>query len=350
MVGPISGGGPLQGPQPESEAAAEAEAKQYLQQSGTSTYVDIGVLYGNYVMSHCMNWSPTASIDQTKLDAFLTVLFSSLKADGSDEISMAFAQIGDIEALSQGQGAGLDDPIAQIFKDNYPVGNTGENFLKYFADFAHTSGVKVDLSFGGAAATGATDFTLTDPAKEANDLAAFMKNYDIDDVDFDIEGDESTRIMANGAANVQTFFSTLHSALSPLGKESILTVDHGGGIAGPLQPLFAQGVYSSCFDGLRLMLYGASENFINPDEVKAYLAAGVPPGEIQIGFYDKVDYGGGAGTAADGQAAAQQFLALEKQLGVQLGEPFVWTDDPTGIPSNAFMQAFGQALKNAAHQ
>lgn len=355
----------------ESGSEKPFDPSSVLSGGGDSTYIDMGELYGNYIVTQCMVWWPEpVHIDQDKADAILKSIFDKLKASGTDTIDLSFAQISDIQDLLNGKGGSATDTIAQIFKDNYPVGSTGENFLKYMISYAHENGMKVDLSLGGANATSDDMKIPGDPTTEADNLAKFLEEYDFDSVDFDIEGSGANSLMtANTPANVVAFFKELHSQLSSQSPPipSILTVAGSiqDGPEGTLKDLFTD--FSSMFDGVNLMLYSNSQYYLDANNttwgISQWLAAtDIPPDEIHIGFYDSINYNDPSSNAgntpynipqglSNGAAAAYIYIQLEKQLKeinpdyVPLGQPFFWTDQPTDIPSDNFMEDFNNYLQ-----
>jgi len=270
---------------------------------------------------------------------------------------MAFAQICDINNLLEGKPGPTTDAIAQIFDKNYPVGKTGENFLTYFIDYAHKNNVKVDISFGGSFATG-PDVTLPgSPETEAQNLVKFMSNYALDSIDFDLEGTSATKILeVNTPKDACTFFSSLHTSLKAESKPSIITLEGSleNAPTGTLKPLFTN--FNELFDGVNLMLYSTSQYYIDADNVtwciKQWIEF-VPPSGIHIGFYDKINYTNPASSAGEaydipagltnGEAAGFIYKTLKKNLNTinpdyaNLGQPFIWTDDPSVIPTNTFM-------------
>ena len=340
--------------------------EEFTKKNGDSVYIDMGKLYGTYVIGHFMKWWPEpVCIDQKKLDAFLEKFFTQLKADGTKSINLSFAQIQDIEKLLKSQAGASDDTITQIFEKNYPVGKTGNNFLKYFIQQANKNGIKGDISFGGAVATGPNMKIPMDPVQAAKDLVDFMKEYSFDSVDFDLEGSGAAQLMTqNSPKDVETFFKTLHGQLSSQNKSVILTVAGSiqDGPTGYLKPLFEN--FSNMSDGVNLMLYSNTQYYIdanNPTWGISQWIKYVPSSKINVGFYDSIDYTNPASSAGEkynippgltnGQAAAYIYIQLQKQLAkinpknVPLGQPFFWTDNPSKLTTNTFMSDFIQYLQ-----
>jgi hypothetical protein len=351
-----------------------------------STYVDMGKFYGSTVVGQMIRWWPEpVVIDKDKLDPFLNDFFQDLKANNNNLIELSFAQLQDIDHLLKGEGGSTSDTITQIFAPTghdgpYMVGDTGKDFLDYFIDKAHENGIKVDLSFGGAIAT-PQDMTINGDGKQAaNNLATFLNKYEFDSVDFDIEGAGGSWLMKNNTPeNLEAFFTTLHSQMKSQGKSVEITVEGSlqNGPDGTLAPIFNH--FTDKFDGVNMMLYSQSQYYLDADNetwgivnwVKSIVdtsdgkatAEQVMKG-LHIGFYDSIDYTNptsSAGTAykipsglTNGQAAAYVFRQIEQ--GVQaaypdqkiaLGDPFLWTDDPSKMDGNTFMKDFfGYLRKN----
>lgn len=336
------------------------DAKQLTE---VSCYIDMGIFYGSYIVEHCIKWWPTpAHIDKDTVDQFLTPIFAQLKRDGITQINLAFAQICDIDNLLQGEAGSQTDKISPILKSNYPVGDTGENFLKYLVENASSNETKVMLSFGGASASQSDMKISGDPTTEANNLADFMKEYAIDSVGFDIEGGGLTIMQVNEPSAVITFMKTLHTRLSKVGKASIITVVGSvqDGPSGLLKALFTD--FDDMFDGVNLMLYSNSHYYLDADNpswgIKQWLSYIPNSNKIHIGFYDKIPYENSSASAGEkykiptglrrGQAAAYVYLQLLDNLKLSLsemGQPFWWTDDPLEISSNKVMQDYYDYLR-----
>src|SRR5579872_4345354 len=212
------------------------EPKDFIQKSNDgSCYIDMGELYGTWVMGNAMDWWPLpVHIDQAKVDTFLGEIFTQLEKDGITEVNLSFAQICDINNLLDGTAGSATDTITPIFTDNYPVGDTGPNFLRYFNESANKAGIKVDLSFGGANANDADVKINGDPNQQATNLVQFMSENSISSVDFDLEG--ATVAAMGKDPNAIPFFTSLHRQLASQGKRSTITL--AGSLAdGPTGPL-----------------------------------------------------------------------------------------------------------------
>lgn len=347
--------------------SAESKDVSHLNQSpatatsrfNDSVYVDMGIFYGSDVTSKFITWWPDpVSIDQTTIGPYLNTFFTSLIDDGVNEIKLAFAQLCDIDALESSQmGTSQSNTITQIFQNNYPVGSTTENFLKYFNASAHSYGLKVSLSFGGEAAQ-PSDMTINgDPSTEAKNLISFLKNYWFDSVDFDIEGSNVEALLSqNSPSSVLTFFQVLHENLPPT-IQSILTLEGGltEGPSGPLAFLFSS--FNTQFDGVNLMLYSDSQYYIDANNVtwgiKQWMQFVPDLTQLHIGFYDSVAYenpNSSAGTIypipdnlTRGQAAAFIYQTLLSELGIsysQIGKPFWWTDNPANLTTDTVLSDF----------
>lgn len=123
-------------------------------------YVDMGKFYGTNVLTQCMDWQTTpASISQENLqNGFFGSYFAHLKQEGVNQLDLSFAQLSSITSLLNGSGqqASPNDKIATMFNPAYPVKDSSgqdlaPNFLSYMVSVAHQNGIKVDVSFGGAA-------------------------------------------------------------------------------------------------------------------------------------------------------------------------------------------------------
>lgn len=332
-----------------------------------SCYVDMGKLYGNYVVGQCIDWWPEpATINKYKLDAFLSPFFDKLINSGIDRIYLAFSQIGDIESLLNETSGSATDTITPIFKDNYKVATTDQNFLHYFIEQAHNNQLKVYLSFGGAIAAGNDMKIPGDGKEESEHLTQFVENYQLDGLDFDLEGTGGADLISqNNPDNLEEFFQSLHSSMQSMNKSIVITVagSINDGPNGTLKPLFDQ--YQEFFDGCNLMLYSNSQYYIDADNetwgLKQWCEY-VPHEQIHIGFYDAIDYTNpqsSAGTQyaipsglSNGEAAGFVFQKAQDNLetinpnDMPLSSSFIWTDDPVNIPNNSFFSDFYQYIKS----
>ncbi|NGX32523.1 MAG: hypothetical protein K1060chlam4_00571 [Candidatus Anoxychlamydiales bacterium] len=356
--------------------------KQAASQIKDSTYIDMGIFEG--LIGKAITWYskeyPKGFYDTKNLNAQLDTVFNPLVADGTDQINLSFAQISNIKAILNPdltKSYSGSDKILEILRFNpsgdnlamnKPIVQDGkelpQDIIQYISSYANSKGIKVDLSFGGAVAQN-SDYVLGDPVEASNNLVALMDKYDMQTVDFDIEDPEG--LMANGTANVVSFFKTLHTALAAKDKKVLLTVlgATSNGPKGPLKPIFDE--FDSCADGVRLMLYnGGSQFYIDANNpswgLKAWEEIIDDPSKIAIGFYDKVPYetpqSSDAAYSAEkysgfptnptrAEAAAWIYKKVSKDSGLsidKLGEPFIWTDDPLTISTNTFFQEFDKAL------
>ena len=333
-------------------------------------YVDMGKFYGTNVLTQCMDWQTSpASISEEKLQSgFFGAYFAHLKQEGVNKLDLAFAQLSSITSLLNGTGqqASQSDKLATMFNPSYPVKDSSgkdlaPNFLSYMVSVAHENGIKVDISFGGAAGKDG-DFKLPKSGSDsAHDLSTFMKNSGIDSVDFDIEN--SSLFEQNSKEDLSSFFSTLHSDLKSAGKESTLTVEGGVLQDSNYEPLLEN--FNQNFDSVNLMLYSNTQYTLNPDNnriwpgVKSWIEKVGDPSKIHIGFYDSIPYespsanqDGGSFSikpnSSRGSAAAQIYQQMISQLnlppGQSLGEPFFWNDNPGDDSSEKVMQDFYNTL------
>jgi hypothetical protein len=327
-----------------------------------SYYVDTGQFFATYINNTCMNWYPEPiNINQAKLDDFLNPWFSQLVNIQVDTIILSFAQINDLLILGSGKaGDSLDTITPIIYSGNviehdasgkpsvygkYLVGTTGQDALQYFIAGAHKNNLKVMVAFGGEEATSVQMTFPSDPKTVATDLANFLKSYEIDGVDFDIEGSGLTILTANDVSDVITFFQTLKGFVT----SSTLTVAgalSSGPIDNPplgLNPLFSN--LNSCFTGVNLMLYSTNQYYLDADNVtwgiKQWLSY-VSPSMLHVGFYDAIAYEQPSASAGEqysipsqftrGEAAAWVYQQVLKQVGnPSLGNPFFWTDKPQNL-------------------
>ncbi len=203
-----------------------------------------------------------------------------------------------------------------------------------------------------------------DPTSQAEHLAEFMNRYNIDAVDWDIEGANAHALMTvNRPEDAALFFQKLHSLLSAQGKESVLTIEGNlQNASGDLSPLFQQ--FDQTFDGLNLMLYdGGTHYYLDADNptwgLKQWLSYVKDPSKIHVGFFDAIPYENPSASAGGqypvpqglsrGAAAAWVYEYVLNQLGLssdQAGAPFWWTQDPTRLPSDQTIVDFWNALQN----
>ena len=239
----------------------------------------------------------------------------------------------------------------------------------YISKRLAADGLKVGLSFGGGVAQD-SDWNFgfngtASAAQMASDLATWAKSIGVSNIDFDIENPNFGNI--NQAADVSSFFSTLHSQMS-----TSLTVDAStGGFESMFGPILTQGHLENMFNDMNLMCYGGSSN-------PYYLNSGTSPatgsetgwGLVQwvdllqknnshmtpaecaaffhIGFLTSLNYGnpsesGGpcpytppapSGVTSSGQYAAYIYSILQSQLReyyndpeLTLSAPFFWQGD-----------------------
>ncbi len=125
--------------------------------------------------------------------------------------------------------------------------------LHYAVNKAHLSGIKVLVSMGGALITPCSGdwATLLQPAtrdKLISNIDAFVKEFDLDGVDIDIEGDLLTEI--DKAGNFTPFISVLSKKLHQQGKLlTTATASYEGGMI-PTESI-------AYFDFVNIMSYDA---------------------------------------------------------------------------------------------
>lgn len=349
-------------PPVQEEAAQEVVTSPYTGKQ--SVYIDMGILYGNYVMSNCMNWQKNPPIIKPKpLNKLLKPMFTKLQSEGIDQINLAFAQLTNIPALLQGSGGDpTRDTIDQIFNPPAPqegpyiVGKSGQNFLGYLINYAKKFGISTDLSFGGAIAT-ESDMNLgAVPGATGEKLGLFMQGYNFGAVDYDLESD--ALITGNPEGGPVEFMQSAFSTLTSQGQTSTLTVlgAYTSGPEGALAPLFQD--IETMFDGVNLMLYSNSEYYLDAVNaswgLKGWLDNYIPkPEMLHVGFYDAIAYEDPAASAGEkydvpsgltrGQAAAWVYIHVLSEMGLtpnDVGAPFWWTDNPTTLPANDVLSDF----------
>lgn len=353
---------------------------------GEQAYVDLAqsawALFGPGI-----DWqkSPPA-INTTLLDDRKTAfaqMFANMKQEGVNEIHLSFAQLCDINRLCKDAGVsgsfpnstGLyssnDSAMYQVMRSqntaNPPqytnpayqvVDGSGKevasNFLQYFCQYAHQNNMKISLSFGGADAAGADDKFPDTPENTAKNLASVMKTLGVDNADFDIEND--SLFTQNQPADVEAFFTALHSDLQAQGMTSSATVE-GGSVTDPkFAPLLDN--FSAKFDDANLMLYSNTQYWLDPTYIKGLIShLEIDASQVHIGFYSSINYSDASScasgqtppctpdpTKSSGTNAANMFKALQNDI-PGLGDAFIWNDDPTSTKSYNFMQDFYNGLK-----
>lgn len=339
-----------------------AKQMQANQSSSDSCYIDMGILYGDWVYTNAMIWWPEpVSIDQEKVDTFLDSFFDQLKKDGVSDLRYSFEQMCDIFKIMNNEQGVWTDTISLIYSDDYKVGDTGKNFLEYMSDYAVREKFTNTLSFGGALASG-EEMILPDDGKTCSDtLIEFMNKTNIQSVDFDIEGSEALSEM-NDPNNLE-FFQSLKQAQVQRGGFSTITV------VGDINqlPSSISDNFDSYFDKVSLMLYSNTQYYLNAEGNYTWAldnwikAVGNDPSKISIGFYDQIAYenpSSNAGTEAydvddlsRGQSAAKIYIQVAEDLGISIEDfasPFWWTDDPTTLSSNTILEDFYNYLGNYA--
>ncbi|MBS0651926.1 MAG: hypothetical protein JSR39_00185 [Verrucomicrobia bacterium] len=344
-----------------SVSAAHAEEKLV-----EASYFDFAMSFGTNIWPY-IDWSVTPPvIDESKMDAYLSSLFSQMKGAGQTTIYLAFAQLDNIDVYATGnfEASGIDvqyDVIAQLLnqfqKSDVQISGY-DNFLTYLTAQAHANGMSVAVAFGGANATDKAFKILQQPgqtyAGAAQELASVAKSYSIDRLDFDIEDPtalSSQPLDCNGDS-VVSFFQDLHGLLLKVGKTMTLTsmLSLADWPNGALKPLFYDSsgnrIFSQLFDGLNLMAYSDTQYWLDPNSISWGIEQWIDiigkqnTGLAHIGFDDGVPYAQSSANGGsypyvvqpgspDGQAAAQIYQQLQHQLSTDgydllLGSPFFW--------------------------
>lgn len=329
-----------------------------------SSYIDFGMSFGSSFWRFVDYPAPnyTGVLNEKKMGEYLNSLFAQMKNAGQDEVFIAFAQLDNLDSYYLGDFSAVKDSsydvvtsLLQSLQNNHIAVPGYKDFLDYFIQTAHQNGIKVQLSFGGMVAPDSAFQVLQNQQEtyqgQADKLANFMKKYDIDGVDFDIESPSvlsSARPDSSGGT-IFDFFKELHSQIEPEGRTSTLTSMLGQSWRSVLSPLLSH--FTDYFDALNLMAYSDTQYWLDPNT-----PAGCPDqgwtieewidaigrenaGMVHVGFDDGVPYAspqanGGQYAypiqpgSTNGQAAAQIYLKLLEQLkkdGYEgLGNPFFW--------------------------
>lgn len=226
--------------------------------SGSRTYFDTGV-FNPWNFLIWSNPDNSEVLNMPLLNSYLESLFSSFETNGYDGIYLSFSQIADIDYLDDpaSWSSSLVSPadvfirnmLLQIYQ-NCPEGSI-EQFLGAFIGTAHRHGVKVFLSFGGEAADGLKICPNKGdtPSTQAQKLSSYLKTYQFDGADFDLESNAIQQ--SNTTEEINEFFSTLKGLLNANHQLSFLTV------MGDISWATIAGSPSKNFDGINLMLYGS---------------------------------------------------------------------------------------------
>jgi len=360
----------------------KAKAKLGLSSQTNPSYSQITTYFDMGGLASCIwdfiQWSNPQNgevFNTADFNTYLSSLFAQLKTAGMNQIDMAFAQVCDIDALSNGTYTGTsgNDVIAQLLQQMVSsniIFPTGTNLLSIITSAAQTAGITISLSFGGENAA-ASDFTICqegeNPQGQADKLVTFMQTYNIGSVDFDIEG-TNAGAFANDP-NAVPFFTELKTQLSAQNKTVTLTIQgsltqtvwgSGGGhgqspstFNGPLKAFFYDAnnnpIFPNLFSGVNLMMYDSGAHYYL--DAKVYSDDTLPPdwciedwldiigptnaGMLRIGFQDatayQLDSSSASGHTYDkpvpqdpalvvsssdtpGTAAAKIFLQIQLQL------------------------------------
>lgn len=354
---------------PREDNAVHDELEGIPSPTGESSYIDWGLSFGCSIWNF-IDWSTNPpQLILANAGAYLSSLFSQMQGAGMKTIDIAFGQLDNIDFYNSGDfdGSGIDittDVVtqleAQLIKGNVVVPGY-PTFLKYFIQQAHASNMKVSLSFGGADGQDKNFKVLQQPGEtyvgEATNLVAFLNNYGVDVIDFDIEDPTalSSQQPDDKGGTIVSFFQTLHTQLSAAGKKMTLTSMLGIGQwpQGALKSLFYdqnnQPIFTTLFDGLNMMAYGGDNQYwLDPSNsgwgIEQWLNIIGPQnaGLMNIGFDDAVAYESSSANAGSyqysiapgstrGQAAAQIYIQLQQQMindgfTTPLGQPFFWPD------------------------
>lgn len=393
--------------------ALQQKLKSQSTREKQSCYFDMGVL-GSSIWSF-IHWKQVdaatgySEFDVQAFSAYLKKLFREMKQAGMNQINLSFIQLINLDAyLSRDfQNVSLSDVVAQQLSQ-FATSNVHfpkeTNFLQIMTSTAHQFGMKVAVSCGGEQASAADFSLLGKPKAQAKKMAQFMFQYEIDAIDFDIEG--STANAFAHEEGVAVFFKTLHGLLKQENKTISLTTQgslvqtvwgtaprgsNPSAYNGPLKSLFYdenhQLIAGELFDDFNLMLYDSgtfyyldakshSGNRIEPDwcvEDWLDIIGKNHAGKLHIGFQDATAYQNSASSASgyqykikpkssSGNAAAEIYWQLLKELHhdgytTPLGAPFWWPNistarySPTGNFISDVMEDFQQTLEqlSASH-
>lgn len=326
-------------------------------------YIDFGLSFGCSIWNY-IDWSSsTPKIKTDQLDQYLASLFAQMQAAGQTTIDLGFSQLENIDMFLSGDFSGPVDSsdVVKALMQQLQASNVQtpgyNNFLQYLCARAKSHGMKVSLSLGGAVATDKNMHILQNNTEtfngQAQKLAALMKTYGIDAVDFDIE--DPTALTSQGTDNlgqgVMEFFRSLRHELDQGGRTMTLTscLDVGWPKNTFREFFFddqGKPIFSTLFHGLNLMAYSDSQYYLDADNLSWGMTQWLDivgpenAGLVNVGFDDGVPYNqaGASGSgqvypftpgSSAGSAAAQIYLALQADLNSRgyttpLGNPFFW--------------------------
>ena len=371
---------------------------------GQDIYFDFGI-FQNDIQKFIDASTTPPSFKMAEFKKYLDDLFGRLSEAGINKLFLSFSQLANIEYLAGKTGAlpGKDatdrDTILQIFNISKDCGMAPDEIFKQFIDSARDNNFEINLSIGGERAT-VENFSIgNDPKGAALAMFEFMKKYNIQSIDIDIEGAPVEAVNRN-PEGFQQYFMELHKLLKEegAGRKVFLTpladwthAAHNPNITYPnssaaiIEALFfdkdGNSIFKDMFDGLNLMAYSATQFYLDADHntwgIEQWIdLIGGPEFAymISIGFEDNIPYqtpGGNANPNNDyvikpgssaGEGAAQVFLQLVAQLmkdgylskdaqgpDYGLGKTFGWPDnakDETYHGVNGFMKDFMEYLKD----
>lgn len=309
-------------------------------------------LYFDFCTMHY--WSLTTP---KLIETYMQNLVSQFSDAGITDISLAFAQLNNIDELlnPNANPSATEDLFGYILKNYSEV-------LPGLVKAAHDEGLKVHLSFGGQNASQANVQICMGnqtPQGQASKFIQFLNQYQLDGMNFDIEGASANLFVSENEKTLLPFIQSLHQGLQAANKRLTLTTEASHGVLTTLKSLFFnqnnQPIFASLFDGLYLMTYDSGERYYidaNDNEgpanqvdwgLQTWIDA-VTKGNacyIHTGFQDATAYekpSSSAGkvytiTTQDRGAAAAQIMQQVKQTLSQnqypqsLGGGFWWPDE-----------------------
>lgn len=239
---------------------------KYGTQKGSTLYLDLNSL-------SCLTYQTQAPWDEPDIKDAIPALITQLKKANISNVSFSFEQLNAFISKGTNFNGNLCAGLWETFE---PGKNNG---LKQLTDLFHNQGINMTLAFGGAG-TGMTQFSLPSGAsgtQYADNFSGFMKNYNINSVDFDVEDTtpDTAKNLTTKGTQEQEFMEELSKKVTANGGTMSVTL--GGGIAESWQTQDFITAYmnllgSGYFTDVNFMLFddvGSDRNLMDPEDRKS---------------------------------------------------------------------------------
>ncbi len=283
-----------------------------------SCSIDMKNLYKSWLCENAVCWwKDPVTVDQEKVDQFLDAFFRELKSYGIKDIHHHVEKLSDIFDAKEHVKGSSKDTLSLIYRDNFPVGLSGRNFFQYFCDRATENGMTNTLICKRTCNKGHTLDLPHEATASAKALVDFMKDANIQSVDFSFGTRDLARV--EGSVTAKEFFAEVKRLQEMRGCLSTLTT-FGTLDSKHLAPI------NSYFDRFHILMTPTClEN--PPKDLVQHV--GGDPSKISIGFDPKMAYvkrDREGKPLSKGHAAAHLYLQAAQKLGVSIDQlaPVFW--------------------------